>query len=108
MKKLRSLARVVVNAEQDSLQNLARNATADSTAASGNSTTAPPASTLDRAYIATQVKDHTRTLAIVDVSLKVAQNSDLKDMLQTTVRPMILMHVQQAQAIRSKIGSPTL
>ncbi|HMA02618.1 MAG TPA: hypothetical protein VKP02_09625 [Gemmatimonadaceae bacterium] len=37
MKKLRSLARVVVNAEQDSLQNLARNATADSTVANGDS-----------------------------------------------------------------------
>jgi len=32
---------------------------------------------------------------------------NLKDMLQTTVRPMILMHLQQAQAIQSRIGSPT-
>jgi len=96
-----------VNAEQDSLQNLARVPKSDSTAASGDSTTGPPPSQLDEAYIATQVKDHTRTLAIVDASLKVVQNSDLKDMLQTTVRPMILMHLQEAQAIQSRIGAPT-
>lgn len=97
----------VVNAEQDSLQNLARNSTPDSTAASGDSTTAPPPSQLDKAYMATQVNDHTRTLAIVDASLKIVQSSNLKDMLQNTVRPMILMHLQEAQAIQSRIGAPT-
>lgn len=96
-----------VMAEQDTLQQLARNATPDTTAASGDSTSGPPASALDRAYIASQVKDHTRTLAIIDASMKVTQNQSLKDLLQNTVRPMIVMHLQNAQAIQSRIGSPT-
>jgi putative membrane protein len=97
----------LVNAEQDTLQNLARSATPDTTAASGDSTVAPPASNFDKAYVATQVKDHVRTLAIVDASIKAAQNQDLRDMLQNTVRPMVAMHLQAAQAIQARIGSPT-
>jgi putative membrane protein len=96
-----------VMAEQDTLQNLARNPTPDSTAASGDSTTVPPPSAFDRTYIAGQVADHVRTLAIIDASMKVVQNQTLKDMLQNTVRPMIVMHLQSAQAIQSRIGSPT-
>ena len=88
------------------MQNLARNPTPDSTAASGDSTTFPPPSAFDRTYIAGQVADHVRTLAIIDASMKVVQDQALKDMLQNTVRPMVVMHLQSAQAIQTRIGFP--
>lgn len=96
-----------VEAQQDTLQNLARNPAPDSTAASGDSTTVPPPSAFDRTYIAEQVADHVRTLAIIDASMKVVQNQALRDMLQSAVRPVIAMHLQMAQVIQSRIGTPT-
>jgi putative membrane protein len=96
-----------VIAQQDTLQNLARSQTPDSTAVSGDSTTVPQPSDFDRVYMAGQVADHVRTLAIIDASLKVVQNQTLRDMLQTTVRPVIVTHLQMAQDIQSRIGSPT-
>jgi putative membrane protein len=96
-----------VMAQQDSLQNLARSQTPDSTAASGDSTTVPQPSNFDRMYMAGQVADHVRTLAIVDASLKVVQNQTLRDMLQNAVRPVIVTHLQMAKDIQSRIGSPT-
>jgi putative membrane protein len=96
-----------VMAQQDTLQNMARNPTPDSTAASGDSTTVPQPSAFDRTYMAGQVADHVRTLAIIDASLKVVQNQTLRDTLQNTIRPLIAMHLQMAQAIQSRIGTPT-
>jgi putative membrane protein len=98
---------MAVTAQQDTLQDLARNQTPDSTAAGGDSTTVAPPSDFDRTYMAGQVADHVRTLAIIDASLKVVQNPTLRDMLQNTVRPLVAMHLQMAQDIQSRIGSPT-
>ena len=38
--------------------------------------------------------------------MKVVQDQALKDMLQNTVRPMVVMHLQSAQAIQTRIGFP--
>ena len=95
-----------IQAEEDSLVSLAKTPPSDSTAFDVDSITAPPASTLDKRYIASQVKDHVRTLAIVDAAIKVAQNQALVTMLQSSVRPVIATHLSMAQDIQNRIGTP--
>ncbi|HUQ84365.1 MAG TPA: DUF4142 domain-containing protein [Gemmatimonadaceae bacterium] len=62
--------------------------------------------TFDRNYIAQQIMAHTRTLALVDASITKAQNATLKLALQNDVRPHIVQHLQTAQTIKNRIGSP--
>ena len=62
--------------------------------------------TFDRVYIAQQVRAHIRTLGLVDASIPLAQNAQLKALLQNTVRPGVAMHLQMAQTIQARIGTP--
>ena len=62
--------------------------------------------TFDRNYIAKQVVAHTRTLALVDAGIAKVQNATLKISLQTTVRPTVAEHLQMAQAIQVRLGTP--
>ena len=59
----------------------------------------------DRAYIAQQVEVHARTLALVDASIARAQQSALKTMLESQVRPKVAQHLQQALTIQSQLGT---
>jgi len=63
-------------------------------------------SSFDRTYISQQIADHQRTLALLDASIALAQNAQLKTFLQNTVRPGVVMHLQMAQSIQARIGSP--
>jgi putative membrane protein len=67
---------------------------------------APAGSAFDRTYMASQVMDHERTLAIVDASINTAQRAELKAMLRDQVRPPVAMHLQMAQNIQGRIGTP--
>jgi putative membrane protein len=60
----------------------------------------------DRVYMASQVMDHQRTLAIVDGAINTAQRPELRTMLRDQVRPPVAMHLQMAQNIQSRIGTP--
>ena len=59
----------------------------------------------DRAYIAQQVAAHQRTLALVDASIPIAQNAQLKTMLQSEVRPRVAAHLQTAQNLQRQVGT---
>jgi predicted outer membrane protein len=63
-------------------------------------------SAFDRLYMASQVMDHQRTLAIVDASINAAQRPELRAMLQNQVRPPVAMHLQQAQSLSARVGNP--
>jgi putative membrane protein len=60
----------------------------------------------DRLYIAQQVVDHERTLALVDASIGIAQQADLKTMLQSQVRPAVVAHLARAEDILARLGQP--
>ena len=60
----------------------------------------------DRLYVAQQVAGHQRTLALVDASIGIAQNAELKAALQSQIRPAVAAHLSRAQAIRARLGPP--
>jgi len=62
----------------------------------------------DQLYIAQQIVDHQRTLALVDASIGVAQHAELKTALQSQVRPAVSAHLAQAQEIQRRLGTPTV
>jgi putative membrane protein len=66
----------------------------------------PTSPAFDRTYIAQQVNDHVRTLALVDASIALTSNAGIKTFLQNTVRPGVAMHLQMAQTIQARIGRP--
>jgi putative membrane protein len=59
----------------------------------------------DRAYIAQQVADHQRTLALVDAAIAQTQNAQLKTALQNDVRPKVATHLQMAQQLQQRLGT---
>lgn len=63
-------------------------------------------SDFDRRYIATQVLDHERTLAIIDAALSRARRPELRSVLQNEVRPPVAQHLQAALALQARIGTP--
>jgi putative membrane protein len=63
-------------------------------------------SSFDRMYMASQVIDHQRTLALVDAAIGMAQRPELRTMLRDQVRPPVAMHLQQAQSIQARVGMP--
>ena len=69
-------------------------------------TTIVTRATFDRVYIAQQVRDHQRTLTLIDASIAVAQDAQIKVLLQNTARPSVAMHLQMAQALQTRIGTP--
>jgi putative membrane protein len=76
-------------------------------AAESDTLTAVPTGTrFDQVYIAQQVRDHQRTLALIDASIAIAQNAQIKALLQNTARPSVAMHLQMAQTIQARIGTP--
>jgi putative membrane protein len=69
---------------------------------------ATPGAGFDRLYIAQQIIDHQRTLALVDASIGIAQHAPLKTALQSQVRPSVAAHLARAQEIQSRLGAPTV
>jgi putative membrane protein len=69
---------------------------------------APAGATFDRTYISQQVAAHQRTLDVVDASLPIAKNADLKTALQSQVRPAVSRHLAQARQIQARLGSSTM
>ncbi|HEV7991078.1 MAG TPA: DUF4142 domain-containing protein [Gemmatimonadaceae bacterium] len=69
---------------------------------------AAPGPAFDRLYIASQIVDHQRTLALVDASIGIAQHAELKTALQSQVRPAVAAHLARAQEIQSRLGAPTV
>jgi predicted outer membrane protein len=68
--------------------------------------TAGSATAFDRAYIAHQVMAHARTLQLVDAAAQRTQQAELRTLLETQARPKVQEHLQQAQQIQQRIGSP--
>jgi putative membrane protein len=62
------------------------------------------ATDFDRAYVAQQVADHQRTLALVDAAIQKTQNEQLRTALQTQVRPKVAEHLQHAQQLQQRLG----
>ena len=75
-------------------------------AGSDTLTSVPMGATFDRVYIAQQVRHHQRTLTLIDASLAIAENAQIKALLQNTVRPSVAMHLQTAQSIQARLGTP--
>lgn len=68
-------------------------------------TRASNGSQFDRAYLAAQVMDHQRTLAIVDAAIGSARRPELRTMLRDQVRPPVAMHLQMAQNLQGRVGA---
>jgi putative membrane protein len=68
--------------------------------------TTPAGNSFDRVYMASQVRDHVRTLALIDASILIAQDAQLRALLQNVARPSVAMHLQMAQTIQARIGTP--
>lgn len=82
--------------------------------AAGDTTTAAAAmprdstaggASFDRAYVAQQVTDHQRTLALVDAAIARAQNADLRSALQSQIRPRVAAHLDEARQLQQRLGA---
>ena len=60
----------------------------------------------DRAYIASQVRDHQNTLTALQQFAGAAQNAQLKTMLQGAM-PKVQQHLDRATQLQSKLGGST-
>jgi predicted outer membrane protein len=66
----------------------------------------PAGQTFDRVYMAQQIVAHRRTLATVDAAIPRAQRAELRTFLETSVRPVVAAHLQQAIDIQTRQGGP--
>jgi putative membrane protein len=68
---------------------------------------APAGAQFDRTYISQQVAAHQRTLDVVDASLPITKNAELKTALQSQVRPAVARHLSQARQIQTRLAGST-